>query len=84
MGPVADGRIAMSLPPQLQYDLGVDRSANLSGRGAARRTAAQCSAVAAIRNIVGQMFVATGRRIMSDRPTAESRIAHCHHLSLSK
>lgn len=74
----------MSLPPELQYELGMERSATLSGRNHSRRTTAQRGAVAAVRNRIGQVFVATGRRIMDDRSAVETPIAEFHHLSLSK
>jgi len=84
MGLVTEGRIAMSLPPVLQYELGVERAAILLGRDLSRRPAAQRGTVAAVRNRIGQLFVATGRRIMSDRPAVETPIADFRHLSLSK
>ena len=74
----------MSLPPELQYELGVDRSANLSGRNQSRRTAAQRGAVATVRNRIGQVFVATGRRIMQDRAATEPQVADFCHLFLNK
>ena len=74
----------MSLPPELQYELGVERSANLSGRNLSCRTAAQRGAVATVRNRIGQAFVATGRRIMHERAVTEPQVVDVHHLSLSK
>jgi len=57
----------MSLPPDLQYELGHERSASLSsGRATARTTAAQGSAVGAVRGLIGRMFVSAGRRIMGE------------------
>jgi hypothetical protein len=57
----------MSLPPDLQLQLGHERSASLSsGRASARTFAARGSAVAAVRNRVGRMVVSAGRRIMGE------------------
>ena len=57
----------MSLPPDLQYELGHERSASLSsGRASARTIAARGSAVGAVRGRIGRMFVSAGRRILGE------------------
>ena len=65
----------MSLPPDLQYELGHERSAGLSsGRANARTIAARGSAVGPVRSRIGRMFVSAGRRIMGE-PAPVSRHA---------
>ena len=57
----------MSLPPDLQYELGHERSADLSsGRAGARTITARGSSVGAVRGRIGRMFVSAGRRIMGE------------------
>ena len=57
----------MSLPPDLQYELGHERSAGLSsGRASARIITARRSAVGPVRGRIGRMFVSAGRRILGE------------------
>ena len=65
----------MSLPPDLQYELGHERTASLSsGRASARTIAARGSAVGPVRGCIGRMFVSAGRRILGE-PAPVSRQA---------
>ena len=65
----------MSLPPDLQYELGHERSAGLSsGRASARTNTARGSAVGPVRGRIGRMFVSAGRRLIGE-PAPASRHA---------
>jgi hypothetical protein len=66
----------MSLPPDLQFQLGHERSAGFSsGRAGARTIAARGSAVGAVRGRIGRMFVSAGRRIMGEPAPASSHVS---------